>query len=759
MYYNLIKMSTAKKKIIVFITAYWPLVGGAEIATQKITERLAADFDFDLITARLDRKNLPFERRGEVNIYRLGLGLKIDKFLLPILGWLKAWQLNKQKKYDLIWAVQASFGGLAARLFKLWGGGSKRFLLTLQEGKPEGYLRRGRWGLVGFFSGWIIGAADWIQTISNYLASYAKSRGFRGQVIVVPNGVERDLFWAAGEAKKDQERCPIIVTASRLVEKNGVDILIEAMAELKNRGLEARCLIAGDGELKNKLMLLARDLGVGDEVDFLGVVSQEKLAEIYQDANIFVRPARSEGLGSAFLEAMMAGLVTVGTPVGGIIDFLVEGKTGYLTPLNDYLALANKLEKILEDKMTSAAVAERGRLAVRDYYSWDNITAQMKSCFIELTRKKMLIATGIFPPDIGGPATYSNLLLTELPKNGFSVRVLSYGFDNNNLPEEVTLVSRKLSRGWRHLVYFFKCWQLARAAETIYAQNLVTVGWPAMVAAKFLKKRFIVRIVGDWAWEKSCHDLKIKDSIDEFQTKNYGWLVRWRKWLRSYVARRADLVIVPSKYLKNIVLGWGVSQEKIRVIYNAVDIPITRLAMSCNNKDKNLVITAGRLVSWKGFDVVIEVAQELLQEGVDLKLVIAGDGPERVRLESLVKPEFKERVVFRGDLKKDELMTQLAKACVFVLNTGYEGFSHQILEVMHLGVPVVTTNVGGNPELVIGGETGFLVDCNDKEAIKERIKLLLLHPSLKTTLGERGREVASQFSKERMLREISEALK
>src|SRR3989344_2133170 len=102
---------------------------------------------------------------------------------------------------------------------------------------------------------------------------------------------------------------------------------------------------------------------------------------------------------------------------------------------------------------------------------------------------KILIATPFSTPDIGGPATYSATLSRELPKRGVDVCIVSF--------RDV----RWLPRGIRHLVYFFKCLWSGRGADVIYAQDPFSVGFPALAAARVLRKKFLLKIVGDYAWE------------------------------------------------------------------------------------------------------------------------------------------------------------------------------------------------------------------------------------------------------------------
>src|SRR3989344_677185 len=164
------------KRILIFSTAYLPLIGGAEIAVKEITDRLGDDFAFDLICARIKKEFPAQEKIGRINIHRTGRGGgKLDKFVLPWRGSKLANKLYQQEKYDAIWAIMASFGGLAALFFK-----NKYprvpYLLTLQEGDPTEQIER----RVGILKNWfyqIFRQADYIQAISVFLADWARKIG------------------------------------------------------------------------------------------------------------------------------------------------------------------------------------------------------------------------------------------------------------------------------------------------------------------------------------------------------------------------------------------------------------------------------------------------------------------------------------------------------------------------------------------------------------------------------------------------------
>ncbi|KKU36615.1 MAG: Glycosyltransferase [Candidatus Azambacteria bacterium GW2011_GWF2_46_32] len=111
---------------------------------------------------------------------------------------------------------------------------------------------------------------------------------------------------------------------------------------------------------------------------------------------------------------------------------------------------------------------------------------------------KIIIATGIFPPDIGGPATYSETIAEELTRRGFNIRVVTYADRSKNQEAGIkkqgygiVRISRTYPKGLRHFVYFWKLLRISRGADVVYAQDLISAGLPAMCAAKLLRKKCV----------------------------------------------------------------------------------------------------------------------------------------------------------------------------------------------------------------------------------------------------------------------------
>lgn len=384
---------------------------------------------------------------------------------------------------------------------------------------------------------------------------------------------------------------------------------------------------------------------------------------------------------------------------------------------------------------------------------------------------RLLIATPLFPPDIGGPATYSNLLKKELPRHGIEAEILSFG------------KVRRSPKPLRHILYFLKVLYHGRRANVIFALDPVSVGFPAFLASKFLRKPLIIKVVGDYAWEQ----FQVKNenekfvTPEEFQRQQFGFLTEVRRWVEHRVALSARKVIVPSKYLKRIVKQWGVSEKNIAVIYNAFDPARTNAGLSSAasngvglpeiQKGKEalrtelgfsgtVLVSAARLVLWKGFGVLIDVVAKLKEEIPDLSFYIVGEGPDKKKLESRISNlGLQNTVILAGKLSRSEVLQYLKAADIFVLNTGYEGFSHQLLEAMSVGIPVITTPVGGNPELVEDGKTGELIPYDDKDALRDAIRKLVKNEDYSHKLSENAKQQISAFSTDRMLGETVNLLK
>ncbi len=393
------------KKILILSLVYYPShVGGAEVAIKEITDRIdSKDIEFDMVCLRFD-KNLPkVEKIGNVTVYRIGFTkdtptmsdlrkfpLHLNKLLFQFLAFYKAHKLNKKNNYDGLWAMMAHSTGVPAGLFKTFNP-KVPYVLTLQEGDPPEYIKKKMLPLYPLFKRGFT-KADIIQTISTFLAGWAKEMGYKGKIEVIPNAVNVSHFSQKYHieeldklkhklGKKYDEK--YIITTSRLVHKNAVDDVIVALTYLPKN---IKFLVLGIGPDEGKLKALAKEKGVGDNVLFIGQVDHSELPKYLKISDVFTRPSRSEGMGNSFVEAMATGLPVVATQEGGIADFLFDldrnpdkEPTGIAVDANNPKDLARGLLRALEDKELLKKIIPNAQKMAREKYDWDLIARDMKT--------------------------------------------------------------------------------------------------------------------------------------------------------------------------------------------------------------------------------------------------------------------------------------------------------------------------------------------------------------------------------------------
>lgn len=371
----------------------------------------------------------------------------------------------------------------------------------------------------------------------------------------------------------------------------------------------------------------------------------------------------------------------------------------------------------------------------------------------EVTNIKVLIATGLYPPEIGGPATYTRMLEEKLHTHGVDLAILPFG------------TVRHLPKVSRHLRFMWLLWKLSSKADVIYALDPISVGVPSWVVSFIARKPFLVRLGGDYAWEQGQQRFGLQETLDEYTKarKSAPFPVRVLAAIQSFIVKRARLVIAPSEYLKGIIATWGVDPSRIRVIYSALfplEVNDTKTAIREQlNYTGTVITTVGRLVPWKGFIELVETVARLRKEMSDLSLVIIGDGPLQKELEEkIAELKLEEHVRLVGRLGKDALGAAIKGSDLFVLNTSYEGLSHQLLEVMDLGIPIITTNIGGNPELITDGISGILVEVGDTEGLASAIRQVAANESTQVRLTQNARIRIQDFSQDAVVAKLADLL-
>lgn len=368
---------------------------------------------------------------------------------------------------------------------------------------------------------------------------------------------------------------------------------------------------------------------------------------------------------------------------------------------------------------------------------------------------ELMIATGIFHPEPGGPATYLKEILPSLQNRGWRASVLTYGEDSiYSYPYPVKRIKRRILP-LRMMNYWIASQSILAKADLIYAH---TIDLPINAG----NKARVIKIVGDQAWERCIRKGWIAPTrdIDDFQTGVDSQLAERQKKSRSKQVNNFDGVIVPSNYLKQLVMGWGVPAQHIHVIYNAM--PPTMMSIPGTQKiartelgwdDSPTILTAARLSAWKGVDHLINAVKKLDK----VRLIVAGDGDEMPRLQELAK-SCGDRVQLLGHVPREKLYTMMKAADYFALYSGYEGLPHTVLEALRVGTPVIASDKGGNPEVVRHEENGFLVPYVDVDALTETIERAI-DPATRQNLSANSHIGMERFEFQTMVEQTDKILR
>ena len=361
---------------------------------------------------------------------------------------------------------------------------------------------------------------------------------------------------------------------------------------------------------------------------------------------------------------------------------------------------------------------------------------------------KVVLVTPMLPPALGGPGVHASMMAAFLQKEGEEVSVANFA--------EVLHLPPLL----RHVIFFFRIARAARGADVVYVLEAVSTGVPARAAARLFGLPYVVRTAGLHAWEQGVQREGLTYSLDEFVAAYAEhpetFSRRVRRWMRLQcaVVRGAAACVVPSKYFAGLYAALGIPRDAVRVVYSAYT-PRFGAEGPALKREAYHVVSAGRLVPWKGFPALVEALARARRRFPEARLTIAGEGPARAAIEAAIERcGVQDAVTLSGALSQDALSALLARAGVFALNTAYEGLSHQLLEAMDAGIPIVTTAAGGNEELMAKGAHGILFPFNDVPAIEAALSAVWHDPALARVRAERARRFLTRFEAEARMRDL-----
>lgn len=228
-----------------------------------------------------------------------------------------------------------------------------------------------------------------------------------------------------------------------------------------------------------------------------------------------------------------------------------------------------------------------------------------------------------------------------------------------------------------------------------------------------------------------------------------------RRWLLTEKISRSKFTVTISEFNRKFMIGQGGKPNKIHVIYCGVDISRFTPTQRPKRIPPLVIGSLGRMVEKKGFDILLKAANVLKKQGVDFRLIIAGDGPLNQKLQAIAKElNLLEVVEFSGPVTYEQVPNWLHTLDIFVLpcqqdtHGDMDGIPVVLMEAMSAGVSVVSTNISGIPELIQHGQDGLLIDQKSINSLVNSITILQLNPEIREKFAINGREkITNKFNK------------
>jgi glycosyltransferase involved in cell wall biosynthesis len=369
----------------------------------------------------------------------------------------------------------------------------------------------------------------------------------------------------------------------------------------------------------------------------------------------------------------------------------------------------------------------------------------------------VLVVSGIWPPDVGGPASHAPQVAEFLLSRGHAVAVVTTAREQPApQPYPVHWISRSLPKGLVHVRTGLEVMRRARAANVVYTTGMF--GRSAAGAA-LARRPYVIKLTADPAFERARRRGIVDGAVDEFQAEAGGVKVKVLRGARDAELRGAAHVFTPSTWLSELAMSWGVDAARVSVLPNPAPVlpvlpPREELRASFGMNGAALAF-AGRLTAQKA----LEVALEALARVEDVSLLIAGEGDRRGPLEAkAAELGLGSRVRFLGAVPRDRIVELFRAADATVLSSSWENFPHTVVESLAAGTPVLATATGGVAEVVRDGENGLLVPSGDPEALAVAIRRYMGDDGLRARLRAAAAPSVVDYAPERVFAKLEQAL-
>ncbi len=329
-------------KVLFLNYEYPPLGGGASVATEALLKEWATtpDIEVHLVTAAIGNTLEESVVGGNVYVHRLPIGKNPkrlhsqslrDIFVYTIKSWffLQSFirEENKKKRFDVTLAFFTVPCGFIAYLVKLFYG--IPYVVSLRGADVPGFSEK--YDTFYIFARPLVRflwrRAERVIPNSVGITELAKRTDPKQEMHIIENGVDTQTFLPQRQGKSFS---PVVfLSTSRLTPRKGIHHLVEAFAvAVKYARVPLELRLIGEGEQRESLEARVKELGVENQVKFLGRIEHDALSRFYQEAHVFVLPSKNEGMSNAALEALASGLPLVVSGTGGMQELVTDGKNG-----------------------------------------------------------------------------------------------------------------------------------------------------------------------------------------------------------------------------------------------------------------------------------------------------------------------------------------------------------------------------------------------------------------------------------------------
>ena len=361
----------------------------------------------------------------------------------------------------------------------------------------------------------------------------------------------------------------------------------------------------------------------------------------------------------------------------------------------------------------------------------------------KVSNMKILLVSGIYRPEIGGPATYVPTLAEHLMQRGNKVEVITLKNSQAHKlvePWAVKYINRGQHLGLRFIKTVVSIFLKSISSDYIFANGLYQETGLSML---LLRKSSVAKIVGDPVWERATNRGDTSLGINDFNRSNLKPKYKIQRNFLRWSLNRFTSITCPSAELVDLVKSWGITKP-ITCVPNGIGQVMERV----NTQEFDL-ITVCRLVKWKNLDKLITANAQL-----KTSLIIVGSGPEEANLRILAK-NTNSNVTFTGLLSEELVLDYLFRSKIFVLISSYEGLSFSLLQAMACGLPSIVSAVQGNTDVVKTEKEGIVINLNQDNSLIAAVNLLLNDSTKRSVLGKNSLlKVESQFLQKTQINKI-----